>query len=102
MTDTTDQRCRNQGAPFTERACGCCHEGVCSPDSFIVLRRFDVEALLEEWGDLDSDPFWKPIDPKSACVAMRPDLPEIKLAAAEAENRRLRDLLETLTGDPTP
>ena len=29
---------------------------------FVTLRRCHVEALLEEWGDLDEDPFWQPID----------------------------------------
>ena len=61
--------CRNQGAALAEKPCGYCHEGPCDPSSFVVLRRFDVEALLEEWGDLDEDPFWKPLGDSVRIVA---------------------------------
>lgn len=30
--------------------------------AFVTLRRSNVEALLEEWADLDEDPFWQPLD----------------------------------------
>lgn len=29
-------------------------------NGYVVLRASDVEALCEEWGDLDRDPFWRP------------------------------------------
>lgn len=28
---------------------------------FVVLRTSHVDALFEEWGDLDQDPFWQPV-----------------------------------------
>ena len=29
---------------------------------YVVLRSAHVDALVEEWGDLEQDPFWQPVD----------------------------------------
>ena len=28
---------------------------------FVILLQSDVDALLEDWADIDFDPFWKPM-----------------------------------------
>ena len=34
---------------------------------YVILLQSDVDALMEEWGDLDTDPFWKPIPHVLTC-----------------------------------
>lgn len=54
------------------------------PEGLVVLRRSDVEALCEEWADLDEDPFWRP-----------QPLPELLTLARDAVEACARNIAET-------
>jgi hypothetical protein len=45
-------------------------------NGYVILRQTDADALMEEWGDLDADPFWRPVPYVLGCRNQGAPFPE--------------------------